>query len=303
MNCPAASGSPVLLRLHTELSVRMAAGHSLNPTDSKRTSMKKSEKQLLFDRSVGSLGVFVVIPMMWESLPLRFETAGPGRAETRKLDKANDDVAAPAGQVRRMVGFKDRSLSSNSSQGANAYQQWLTEHARVRYADSTGNRFEAAVSLAPRWNYKQFASESTATARLGSSGISVPLSPGGCSAPHRRDEHRSTRQLSEAAADAQDRGSSLAADADVKVRRCSVGRESIIAANTGGSMVIEDFPAEAPFEIRVGVNTSGFRNGRTWTLELADWTDALNFALLCSSGSHRFTRTSPSHAGRLRDVC
>jgi len=80
----------------------------------------------------GTFAVLVVIPAVWNIL------SGPLVAEQKKLDaalrslKRETDVFDEAtDKQRKMAIFKERSLSSNASQGAIAYQQWLSDLAEV----------------------------------------------------------------------------------------------------------------------------------------------------------------------------
>lgn len=93
--------------------------------------MTKREKTLavLFG---GTFAVLVIIPGIWSFL------RGPIDAEERKLEaakrslKRETDVFDEAtDKQRKMVAFKERSLSSNASQGAIAYQQWLSDLVEV----------------------------------------------------------------------------------------------------------------------------------------------------------------------------
>lgn len=93
--------------------------------------MKRSERILLTVLAV-SLGVFVILPGVWKvvSGPVTEQRIELEAAESQ-LQKANDSFDISIARIKRMVVFKEQSLSSNSSQGALAYQQWLTDQAEI----------------------------------------------------------------------------------------------------------------------------------------------------------------------------
>ena len=93
--------------------------------------MKKSEKTMLI-AFLGLLGVFGVIPAIWSGLSEPIETAEQQLeiAETRLAD-ANKDHELAMKVIRDMKAYKERSLSSNPSQAAHAYQQWLSDLTEV----------------------------------------------------------------------------------------------------------------------------------------------------------------------------
>ncbi len=237
--------------------------------------MKKSEKQLLIVL-LGSLGVFVVIPMMWESFAAPIQKQQDlVDAETRKLDKANDDVALGMSQVRRMVGFKDRSLSSNSSQGANAYQQWLTDLAEIVAGFRSPNVSTERVSLARDKTY------STIRVRVDGDGTAEQLQEFLFRFHRANVLHRIVGMSIEALDNSAKPRLTLKitaealslADADVKGP--TLFSRTGVASLDGSKLTVqsvEDFPAEAPFEIRVGGKyvTVSEMVEKTWTLELAD---------------------------------
>jgi hypothetical protein len=93
--------------------------------------MKKSEKNMLIAFLV-LLGVFGVVPAIWSGLrdPIDKAEAQLSGAESRK-EKAELAFDAAMQQITKMKAFKARSLSSNPSQGAHAYQQWLSDLTEV----------------------------------------------------------------------------------------------------------------------------------------------------------------------------
>lgn len=93
--------------------------------------MKNSEKQLLIALAA-CLGVFVGVPFVWRTV------AGPVVELQKDVDKAGDDIKKQndlfdLGRARltAMAVYKEQSLSSHASQGALAYQQWLTDLAEI----------------------------------------------------------------------------------------------------------------------------------------------------------------------------
>ena len=93
--------------------------------------MKRSEK-ILASVLLVSVGIFVVMPWIWQAFrgPVA-EQESELRMVTEKLDKAIDEFDIARASVKSMTLFKEQSLSSNSAQGALAYQQWLTDLAEI----------------------------------------------------------------------------------------------------------------------------------------------------------------------------
>ena len=71
----------------------------------------------------GAFAVLVVIPWIWSLLsgPIVDEQKKLTLA-TRRLQAETDRFDEANAKLRKMVAFKERSLSSNASQGALAYQ-------------------------------------------------------------------------------------------------------------------------------------------------------------------------------------
>lgn len=93
--------------------------------------MNKREKVLAIALSA-TLGVFLVIPAIWAAF------RGPITEQEKKLAKAHRDIDSQQSELTvglstltRMKTYKARSLSSNASQGALSYQQWLSDLAEV----------------------------------------------------------------------------------------------------------------------------------------------------------------------------
>ncbi len=93
--------------------------------------MTKREKTLAVALG-GTFAVLVVIPAIWSVL------SGPIVDERKKLNSAQlalkretDTFDAATEKQRKMVAFKERSLSSNASQASIAYKQWLSDLVEV----------------------------------------------------------------------------------------------------------------------------------------------------------------------------
>jgi hypothetical protein len=91
--------------------------------------MKRSEKLLALGLMICLLA-FVVKPWNWIYGPIAEQQVAKEKADD-KLKETGDQLAIARASVRSMSEFKERSLSSNSAQGALAYQQWLTDLAEI----------------------------------------------------------------------------------------------------------------------------------------------------------------------------
>ena len=93
--------------------------------------MKRSEKQLAL-ALLACVGIFVVVPWIWKAVrgPVADQEIALERA-TDKLQKAADEFDIARASILSMRTFKEQSLSSNSAEGALAYQQWLTDLAEI----------------------------------------------------------------------------------------------------------------------------------------------------------------------------
>jgi hypothetical protein len=89
--------------------------------------MKRREKLLAL-----VLLMSVVMPWIWQAFrgPVAVQESKL-RTVTEKLDKAIVEFDIARASVQSMKLFKEQSLSSNSAQGALAYQQWLTDLAEI----------------------------------------------------------------------------------------------------------------------------------------------------------------------------
>ena len=237
--------------------------------------MKKSEKQLLIGL-LGTFGVCVVIPMMWESLaePIQNQQELLD-AENRKLAKANNEFEIGRAQMQRMVGFKERSLSSNSSQGANAYQQWLTDLAEIVAGFRSPIVSTERVALARDKTY------STIRVRVDGEGTAEQLQEFLFRFHRANILHRIVGMSIEALDNSARPRLTLKITAEAlslagaDVKGPTLFSRTGVAGLDGSKLTVqsaEGFPAEAPFEIRVGGRylTVSEVAGKTWTLGLPD---------------------------------
>ncbi|MHC4877648.1 MAG: hypothetical protein ACYTGL_14225 [Planctomycetota bacterium] len=255
--------------------------------------MKKSEKTLLIVL-LASLGVFVVIPWFWSGFMAPI-TAQQDKldAENRKLDKANDTVSMSMAQVRRMVDFKARSLSSNSSQGANAYQQWLTDLAEIVAEFRNPNVSTERVALS---RDKAF---STVRVRIDGEGTAEQLQEFLFRFHRANVLHRIVGMHIEALDNSARPRLSLRITAEaISLAKADVKGPTLFP-RTGVATVSEDrltvrstegFPEEAPFEVRIGDQylTVAETAEKAWTLELTEGT-----SLAASEGD--IVELSPIH--------
>lgn len=93
--------------------------------------MKRSEK-LLALALLACVATFVVIPWIWKAFrgPVAEQESALERA-TARLQKSIDEFDLARASIQSMRTFKEQSLSSNSAEGALAYQQWLTDLAEI----------------------------------------------------------------------------------------------------------------------------------------------------------------------------
>lgn len=93
--------------------------------------MKRSEK-LLALALLACVGTFVVVPWIWNAFrgPVAEQESALERA-TDRLQKSIDEFDIARASIQSMRIFKEQSLSSNSAEGALAYQQWLTDLAEI----------------------------------------------------------------------------------------------------------------------------------------------------------------------------
>ncbi|MDA1166446.1 MAG: Rib/alpha-like domain-containing protein [Planctomycetota bacterium] len=93
--------------------------------------MKRSEK-LLAAVLLTCVGLFVVVPWIWGAFrgPVAVQEDKLERASAR-LQKTIKEFDVARASIQSMRVFKEQSLSSNSAEGALAYQQWLTDLAEI----------------------------------------------------------------------------------------------------------------------------------------------------------------------------
>jgi hypothetical protein len=91
--------------------------------------MKRSEKILAVGLLI-CLIAFVVKPWAWVYGPIAEQESNLKKVDD-KLQKAADEFGIANASIRSMAAFKEQSLSSNSAEGALAYQQWLTDLAEI----------------------------------------------------------------------------------------------------------------------------------------------------------------------------
>lgn len=99
--------------------------------------MSKREKSLALFLGI-VFAILVVIPGIWKfmSQPIKTEQTRLDLAEKR-FDAEQLRYDSARLKIQKMAQYKARSLSSNASQGAGAYQQWLTDLAEMHF---TGKR-------------------------------------------------------------------------------------------------------------------------------------------------------------------
>jgi len=238
--------------------------------------MKPRERNLLI-AFLGVFGTFVIIPGIWGLVrgPVQ-QLQTTLTEEQEKFRKSQDAFGISRARVLRMVEYKEQSLSSNASQGALAYQQWLYDLAEIVSGFSkpevAPDRISAArdrshVSVRMRVNgegtidqlrtflYRFYragvlhrVASLTAEAQPGSSRLTIRITT----------EAISLRDAAEKGPTLFPR-SEIASPSDGKLPRITVNS-------------VEGFPKEAPFEIRLGDLYCQVveMNGATWTLDIPE---------------------------------
>jgi hypothetical protein len=223
--------------------------------------MKRSEK-LLASVLLVSVGVFVIVPWIWQAFrgPVA-EQESKLRTATENLDKAVGQFDIARASVKSMTLFKEQSLSSNSAQGALAYQQWLTDLAEIvaefkdaevtpeRISPSRDNSYVAVrLRVSGEGTIEQLR---TFLYRFHRANVLHRISSMTAEAQSNSSRPRLTiRITTEAIAlrDAPAKGPTLFPRTTISSVSSDDGPPGIELAS------VEDFPAEAPFELRIGQN-------------------------------------------------
>lgn len=223
--------------------------------------MKRSEK-LLATVLLVSVGVFVIVPWIWAAFrgPVANQEAAL-RSATEKLDKAIGQFDIARASVQSMKQFKEQSLSSNPAQGALAYQQWLTDLAEIvvdfkdaevtpeRISPSRDNSFVAIRSrVTGEGTIEQLR---TFLYRFHRANVLHRITSMVAEAQNNSSRPRLTiRITTEAIAlrDAEEKGPTL-------FPRTTIASVSDDDGPTRLELTsVEEFPEEAPFELRIGQN-------------------------------------------------
>lgn len=223
--------------------------------------MKRSEK-LLASVLLVSVGIFVVVPWIWAAFrgPVAEQEARL-RTATENLNKAVGQFDIARASVQSMKLFKEQSLSSNSAQGALAYQQWLTDLAEIvaefkdaevtpeRISPSRDNSYVAVrLRVTGEGTIEQLR---TFLYRFHRANVLHRISSMTAEAQNNSSRPRLTiRMTTEAIAlrDAPAKGPTLFPRTTITSVNDEDGPPKIELAS------IEDFPEEAPFELRIGQN-------------------------------------------------
>lgn len=241
--------------------------------------MKRSEK-LLASVLLVSVGAFVIVPWIWQAFrgPVA-EQESKLRTATENLDKAVGQFDIARASVKSMTLFKEQSLSSNSAQGALAYQQWLTDLAEIvaefkdaevtpeRISPSRDNSYVAVrLRVSGEGTIEQLR---TFLYRFHRANVLHRISSMTAEAQSNSSRPRLTiRITTEAIAlrDAPAKGPTLFPRTTVTAVNDDDGPPKLELAS------VEDFPAEAPFELRIGQNyyTVADIDGNELLLELAE---------------------------------
>ncbi|MGZ0164960.1 MAG: putative Ig domain-containing protein, partial [Planctomycetales bacterium] len=223
--------------------------------------MKRSEK-LLATVLLVSVGAFVIIPWIWQAFrgPVAAQETALQKA-TEKLDKAVGQFDIARASVQSMTLFKEQSLSSNSAQGALAYQQWLTDLAEIvadfkdaevtpeRISPSRDNSYVAVrLRVTGEGTIEQLR---TFLYRFHRANVLHRISSMVAEAQNNSSRPQLTiRITTEAIAlrDAEEKGPTL-------FPRTTIASVSDDDGPTKLELTsVEDFPEEAPFELRIGQN-------------------------------------------------
>jgi hypothetical protein len=223
--------------------------------------MKRSEK-LLASGLLVSVGIFVVVPWIWAAFrgPVAVQEAKL-RTATENLDKAVGQFDIARASVQSMTRFKEQSLSSNSAQGTLAYQQWLTDLAEVvaefkdptvtpeRISPSRDNSYVAVrLRVTGEGTIEQLR---TFLYRFHRANVLHRISSMTAEAQTNSSRPRLTIRITTEAIslrDAPAKGPTLFPRTAITSVSDDDGPPKIELAS------VEDFPTEAPFELRIGQN-------------------------------------------------
>lgn len=244
--------------------------------------MKRSEK-ILATVLLVSVGVFVIVPWIWAAFrgPVANQEAAL-RTAAEKLDKAIGQFDIARASVQSMKQFKEQSLSSNSAQGALAYQQWLTDLAEIvvdfkdaevtpeRISPSRDNSYVAVrLRVTGEGTIEQLR---TFLYRFHRANVLHRITSMVAESQNNSSRPRLTiRITTEAIAlrDAEEKGPTL------------FPRTTIASVSDGDGPTnleltsVENFPEEAPFELRIGQNYYNVADidGKEVLLELEEGQD------------------------------
>jgi hypothetical protein len=244
--------------------------------------MKRSEK-LLATVLLVSVGAFVIIPWIWAAFrgPVAEQETALQKA-TEKLDKAVGQFDIARASVQSMTLFKEQSLSSNSAQGALAYQQWLTDLAEIvadfkdaevtpeRISPSRDNSYVVVrLRVTGEGTIEQLR---TFLYRFHRANVLHRITSMVAEAQNNSSRPRLTiRVTTEAIAlrDAEEKGPTLFPRSTIASVSDDDGPTKLELTS------VEDFPEEAPFELRIGQNYYNVAdiNGKELLLELEEGQD------------------------------
>jgi len=236
---------------------------------------KQREKLLAKLLALALLGI-VVVPWIWQAFhgPVA-DQKSKLRTVTEKLDKASGEFDIAIASVRSMKLFKEQSLSSNSAQGALAYQQWLTDLAEIVA------KFKAAEVTPERISPSRDNSYVAVRMRVTGEGTIEQLR----TFLYRFHRANVLHRISSMTAEAQNNSSRPRLTIRIMTESISLRdapekgptlfpRTTVVSVNhKDGSLELEsvdDFPEAAPFELRIGQNYYNVADiaGKKLSLEL-----------------------------------
>ena len=242
--------------------------------------MKRSEKILALG-FLACLLLFVIRPWEWISEPIAAQKSQLKTAND-KLQRTVDQFDIAFASVRSMTLFKEQSLSSNSAQGALAYQQWLTDLAEIvaefkgaevtpeRISPSRDNSYVAVrLRVTGEGTIEQLR---TFLYRFHRANVLHRITSMVAEAQNNSSRPRLTiRITTEAIAlrDAEEKGPTLFPRTTIASVSDDDGPTKIELTSA------EDFPEAAPFELRIGQNYYNVADidGKELLLELEEGQD------------------------------